>query len=128
MAVFRCEKQFQKLKIEQLQKIDQRIIFNIGGTNEVFTKSHFPTQEHIKHSNNLTISEGLIQNRADLFITDSVEAKHLSLNSKLCTSNKSFIGTTTPMGIITTISSDTKKINLILKSINLLELYSKYSL
>lgn len=126
MAVFRCTNHFQKLDIKELQKIDQRIIFNIGGTNEKYAKSHFTTQRHIKHSNNLTISEELIQNRADLFVTDSVEAKHLSQNPKLCRSNTSFIGTITPIGIITATNAAAKRVNKLLKSVNLKKLYAKY--
>ncbi|MFF3748802.1 transporter substrate-binding domain-containing protein [Streptomyces kronopolitis] len=65
---------FQTLK--QINRKDVKVIVNPGGTNAAFVKEHLPDATVITWPDNTTIFEQIIRGRADVMITDSIEAKY----------------------------------------------------
>lgn len=64
-------------KFQTLQQIDQpgvKVIVNPGGTNERFARGHIKRAEIIIYDDNVTIFDQIVQGKADLMITDAVEA------------------------------------------------------
>ena len=64
-------------KFRTLEQIDQpgvRVIVNPGGTNERFVRAHIKKAEIIVYNDNVTIFDQIVQGKADLMITDAVEA------------------------------------------------------
>jgi len=65
-------------KFTALDKIDRpgvRVIVNPGGTNERFAREHLKQATIVLHADNRTIFDELVSGRADVMITDSVEAR-----------------------------------------------------
>jgi cyclohexadienyl dehydratase len=63
-------------KFDTLEKIDQKdvtVIVNPGGTNEKFVNAHIKNAKVIVFDDNNTIFNEIVENRADLMITDAVE-------------------------------------------------------
>ncbi len=84
-AIARCEPQ---ARFETLAQIDQpgvRLIVNPGGTNERFVRSHIDQAAITVYPDNVTIFDQLIAGRADVMITDAVEARlQQRLHPQLC--------------------------------------------
>ncbi len=65
---------------EHLQSIDQinrpgvRVIENSGGTNEEFARRNFPKATLTIWPDNITVFDQLLQDKADVMITDTIEA------------------------------------------------------
>ena len=65
-------------RFSSLDKIDQpgvRVIVNPGGTNESFAREHLKRATIVVHTDNRTIFDELVSGRADVMLTDSVEAR-----------------------------------------------------
>lgn len=65
-------------KYSSLDRIDQpgvRVVVNPGGTNERFAREHLKRATILLHADNRTIFDELVSSRADVMITDSVEAR-----------------------------------------------------
>ena len=63
---------------EKISDIDQphvRVIVNPGGTNEQFVRKKIRRASITVHSDNITIFDNLIQGKADVMITDAIEAR-----------------------------------------------------
>jgi cyclohexadienyl dehydratase len=60
--------------IDQINQRGVRVIENAGGTNEQFARQHFPNATVIVWPDNTTIFDQLVSGRADVMITDAVEA------------------------------------------------------
>lgn len=60
--------------IDQINRPGVRVIENAGGTNEQFAKQNFPNAAITVWQNNATVFDQLIANKADVMITDVVEA------------------------------------------------------
>lgn len=63
-------------KYTNLAKInnpDVRVIFNPGGTNEMFARDHFPLAKLILNNDNITIFEKIVSGEADVMVTDAIE-------------------------------------------------------
>ncbi|MFZ2468431.1 MAG: transporter substrate-binding domain-containing protein, partial [Parvibaculum sedimenti] len=73
---------------QTLKQIDQpgvRLIVNPGGTNEKFARAHIHRATVILHKDNGTIFDEIVAGRADLMITDAVEARvQAKLQPTLC--------------------------------------------
>lgn len=84
-AIVRCD---QLSRFDDLTKIDQpetRVIVNPGGTNQRFIQSNVERAAITVHSDNRTIFDEIIENRADVMITDAIEVELQSaLHSELC--------------------------------------------
>lgn len=59
--------------IEAINQKDVRVIFNPGGTNESFARSHFPNAQLILNEDNVTIFQKIVDHEADVMVTDAVE-------------------------------------------------------
>lgn len=73
MAIARC---LEKNKFDTLKKIDRahvNVIVNPGGTNEKFVNEHLKRASVRVFANNNLIFKEIIEHRADVMITDSVE-------------------------------------------------------
>jgi cyclohexadienyl dehydratase len=68
--------------------IDQpgvRLIANPGSANEAFVRGHFRQATVIIHHDNASVFEELVAGRADVMITDGIEADHQArLHPELC--------------------------------------------
>ena len=65
-------------KFVSLDSINQRsvrVIFNPGGTNETFARTHFPNAILIENEDNLTSFRRIVEREADVMITDAIEAE-----------------------------------------------------
>jgi cyclohexadienyl dehydratase len=60
--------------VDQIDRAGVRVIEDAGGTNEQFAKQHFPKATVIVWPDNTTIFDQLTSARADVMITDSIEA------------------------------------------------------
>ena len=75
-------------QLNTLEKIDQpniRIIVNPGGTNEKYLHKNIHNAQRILHSDNRTIFQQILNNKADVMITDDIEVRlQHSLHPQLC--------------------------------------------
>ncbi|MFJ4963450.1 transporter substrate-binding domain-containing protein [Streptomyces sp. NPDC088729] len=62
--------------VEQINDKGVRVIVNPGGTNAEFVRQHLPNATVITWPDNTTIFEQILQGRADVMITDAIEAKY----------------------------------------------------
>ncbi|MFT4585437.1 MAG: cyclohexadienyl dehydratase [Gammaproteobacteria bacterium] len=87
--ICRCE---NAERFSSLDKIDQdgiRVIVNPGGTNEQFIDSHLQRATKIIHTDNRSIFQALVDRKADVMITDSIEVDlQVSRNPMLCAAMK----------------------------------------
>lgn len=64
----------QKYKtLEQINNPNVKVIFNPGGTNELFARENFPKANLILNEDNITIFEKLVTKEADVMVTDAIE-------------------------------------------------------
>ncbi len=90
MGISRCSDKGQFGTLEKIDRRNVRVIVNPGGTNEGFIKDNIKNASVSIFSDNKLIFEEIINNRADIMITDSVEVafqakKH---RGKLCATMK----------------------------------------
>jgi cyclohexadienyl dehydratase len=65
-----------------------RAISNPGGSNERFARANFKWAALTLHGENVTISDEILANRADVFVTESAEAiTQQKLKPGLCAIN-----------------------------------------
>lgn len=80
-----CE---NKARFQSLAQIDQpqvRLVVNPGGTNERFARANAPRARILLHPDNVTIFDEIVAGRADLMMTDAVEARlQQQLRPQLC--------------------------------------------
>lgn len=72
-AITRDENSLHYNSIEKINKENVRVIFNPGGTNEAFARANFPKATLILNDNNLDIFQKLVNDEADVMVTDAVE-------------------------------------------------------
>jgi len=60
--------------LDEIDRPGVRVIVNPGGTNEAFVKKRIRRADICVHRDNMSIFDALIEGRADLMITDAVEA------------------------------------------------------
>src|SRR5207245_9330459 len=75
-------------RFTSIAAIDQpgvRLIANPGSANEAFVRGHFRQATVIIHHDNASVFDELVANRADVMITDGLEADHQArLHPELC--------------------------------------------
>ena len=75
-------------RLTNFAAIDQpgvRLIANPGSANEAFVRGHFRQATVIIHHDNASVFEELVAGRADVMITDGIEADHQArLHPELC--------------------------------------------
>lgn len=60
--------------LEEIDRPGVRVIVNPGGTNEAFAKKRLLRADICVHRDNMSIFDALLEDKADLMITDAVEA------------------------------------------------------
>lgn len=73
--VARCEDARRFATIAAIDKPSVRVVVNPGGTNERFARAHFRQASLRIHDDNLSIFDEVLAGRADLMVTDAVEAR-----------------------------------------------------
>lgn len=62
--------------IDQINQHGVRVIENAGGTNEQFAKQNFPNATLTIWQDNTTVFDQLLEGKADVMITDAIEASY----------------------------------------------------
>jgi len=73
--VVRCDEVAKFQSVEQINRQDVRLIVNPGGTNERFAREHLARTNLRIFADNVTIFDEIIENRADVMVTDAIEAR-----------------------------------------------------
>ena len=84
-AIARCADQAQFTSLVAIDRPGVRVITNPGGTNERFDRANLKQAEIVVFPNNAAIFDELAGSRADVMITDAVEARlQQRLHPELC--------------------------------------------
>ncbi|AWY43776.1 ArtI protein [Pseudomonas putida] len=87
IPLVRCEDQSKYQTIDQINQPTVRLVEPAGGTNEAFVHAFLPKAQLALHDN-VTIFEQLLENKADVMITDASEALYQQkLKPGLCAVN-----------------------------------------
>lgn len=73
VAIARDENADKYTSIDKINRKEVRVIFNPGGTNEAFARANFPNATLILNEDNLSIFQKLIDQEADVMVTDAIE-------------------------------------------------------
>jgi cyclohexadienyl dehydratase len=73
--IARCDEADTYGSLAAIDRPGVRLIVNPGGTNQQFADSHIHRAEKIVHNDNRTIFAAIMDRRADVMITDSVEVE-----------------------------------------------------
>lgn len=76
IPLVRCADKAKYETVEQLNRPGVRLIEPAGGTNEAFVHSHLPQASLTLFHDNVTIFQQLVDNKADVMITDASEARY----------------------------------------------------
>mgnify|MGYP003685290083 CR=1 FL=1 len=90
IAIARCEDKRSFKNLSQIDRKEVRVIVNPGGTNESFSRQNIKNASLRVFDNNNLIFNEIINNKADVMITDSVEVLYQSKKhqGKLCAKMK----------------------------------------
>ena len=72
-AITRDEKVHLYNSIEAINSPGVRVIVNPGGTNESFSRQHFPKATIVENDNNLSVFQKIVDGEVDLMVTDATE-------------------------------------------------------
>lgn len=88
VPIARCADVAKYQTVADIDKPSVRVIFNPGGSNERFARANFKQAKLTLHSENVTIFDEILTNRADVFVTESAEAlTQQKLKPGLCAVN-----------------------------------------
>jgi chorismate mutase-like protein len=73
--VVRCGEQRQFDTAAEINQPQVRLIVNPGGTNERFVRERFPGAALTVHADNRSVFDEILARRADVMVTDAVEAR-----------------------------------------------------
>ncbi len=76
IPLVRCADQARYRSLAQLNRPEVRVIEPPGGTNEAFARQQLPRAHLRLFADNTTIFQELLQQRADVMLTDASEALH----------------------------------------------------
>lgn len=76
IPLVRCADKARYQTLAQLNQPGVRLIEPAGGTNEAFVHSHLPDATLTLFHDNVTIFQQLVDNKADVMITDASEARY----------------------------------------------------
>lgn len=83
--VARCADQDKYTSIEAIDQPGVRVIVNPGAANEQFARANFKNAHLEVHTDNATVFEEIVANRADVMVTDGIEADHQAIvHKELC--------------------------------------------
>lgn len=72
-AITRDENTHLYNTIEAINSPGVRVIVNPGGTNESFSRQHFPKATIVENENNLSVFQKIVDGEVDLMVTDATE-------------------------------------------------------
>lgn len=73
--IVRCGREAQLDTLEEIDQPGIRVVVNPGGTNERFARDHIHRAHLTVHPDNRTIFDEILQDRADVMMTDDVEVE-----------------------------------------------------
>ena len=83
--VARCADQDRFTSIAAIDQPGVRVVVNPGAANEEFARANFHRATLRVHPDNTTVFDEILANRADVMVTDGIEADHQSfLHPELC--------------------------------------------
>lgn len=83
--IARCADQDRFTSIESIDQPGVRVVVNPGASNEDFAHAHFPHAQLTIHPDNATVFNEILGNRADVMVTDGIEADHQAfIHPELC--------------------------------------------
>ena len=83
--VARCTDQDRFTSIAAIDQPGVRVVVNPGASNEEFAHANFPHAALTVHGDNATVFDEIIANRADVMVTDGIEADHQGfIHKELC--------------------------------------------
>jgi cyclohexadienyl dehydratase len=86
--ITRCANESRFQTLEQIDRPGVRVVVNPGGTNESFAKEHLKRAAIHTHADNNTIFEEILDNHADVMITDASETRwQAKQHPELCAVN-----------------------------------------
>ena len=71
----RCADQARFTTLARIDEPGVRVVENPGGTNERYAKQHLRRAQLRVHGDNLSVFDEILEGRADLMITDAIEAR-----------------------------------------------------
>jgi len=74
VAITRDENAHRFATLAGINQPGVRVIVNPGGTNEAFSREHFPNATIVLNKDNVTIFENLVAGHGDVMVTDRIEA------------------------------------------------------
>ncbi len=85
----RCGEELRFDTRAKINRPDTRLIENAGGTNEQFARAQLPAASLTIHPDNRTVFDEIVARRADVMVTDAVEAQLQAVAGKgLCQASR----------------------------------------
>lgn len=86
--VARCADRDRFISIAAIDQPEVRVIVNPGAANEQFARANFGRAQLTVHKDNATVFDEIIAGRADVMVTDGIEADHqAAIHPELCATN-----------------------------------------
>ena len=83
--VARCADRDRFTSVAAIDQPGVRVIVNPGAANEAFARANFKQAGLTVHGDNATVFEEIVAGRADVMVTDGIEADHMALvHKELC--------------------------------------------
>ena len=83
--VARCTDRERFTSVDAIDQPGVRVIVNPGAANEAFAREHFKHAALSVHRDNATVFDEIIAGRADVMVTDGIEADHQAfIHPELC--------------------------------------------
>ncbi len=83
--VARCADQDRFTSIEAIDQPGVRVVVNPGGTNQDFARANIKRAALAVHPDNATVFDEILAGRADVMVTDGIEADHQAfIHPELC--------------------------------------------
>ena len=83
--VARCADQDRFTSVEAIDQPGVRVVVNPGGTNQEFARANIKRAALAVHADNATVFDEILAGRADVMVTDGIEADHQALiHPELC--------------------------------------------
>ena len=83
--VARCADQDRFTSVEAIDQPGVRVVVNPGGTNQEFARANIKRAALAVHADNATVFDEILAGRADVMVTDGIEADHQAfIHPELC--------------------------------------------
>ena len=83
--VARCADKDRFISVDSIDQPGVRVVVNPGAANEEFARANFKRATLTVHKDNATVFDEIIANRADVMVTDGIEADHQGfIHPELC--------------------------------------------